>query len=94
MGYEELMALPIRAFWFMNAQIERIRAQADMRSLDTAMAANSVNTETAVSYREKLVLEVGEVVKGSKDPLDPMNAMRDEAGFAALRAMAGEKIGR
>ena len=88
------MTLPIKAFWFMNAQIERINAQRDIRSLDVISATNSPDIETVTSYRERLVIEIGEVVRESKASSSPMDAVRDEVGFAELRAMASEKIGR
>ncbi len=81
----------------MNAQIERIKAQNDIRALDISAATAGViggNAEAAMERREKLVIEVGEIVKAKEySPLDPINTARDEEGFAELRAMASQRIG-
>lgn len=79
------MEVPVRTFWFMNAQIDRIQAQKDMRSLTVAVCGQG-GGEAAQSFRERLVIEAGEVVKLKFDPI--REAVRDEEGFSALREMA------
>lgn len=85
MSYGEVMGVPVRTFWFMNAQIDRIQAQKDMRSLTVAVCGQG-GGEAAQSFRERLVIEAGEVVKLKFDPI--REAVRDEEGFSALREMA------
>lgn len=85
MSYEEVMALPVRTFWFMNQNIERIQAQKDMRSLTVAVCGQG-GGEAAQEFRQKLVIEAGTVVKLKFDPM--RDAVRDEEGFSALREMA------
>lgn len=87
-GYTDLLALPIRVFWFMNSQIDRIAAQKDMRSLNVAVC--SMGGEAATNHRERLILEIGSIVTAKNDPLSAANTARDEQGFAELRAMANE----
>lgn len=77
------MSLPIKAFWLMNDSIDRISAKSDMRSL--TLAACSQSQESATSHRERLILEVGTMVKMEVDPI--RDAVRDEVGFAELRNM-------
>lgn len=89
--YAELMATPIKTFWFMNASIDRINAQEDMRSLSVAVC--SQGGEIALNHRERLVLEIGTVVTVTNNPLSAVNTARDKAGFADLKAMANEKLG-
>lgn len=94
MGYSEVMALPLRAFWLMSRNIDRIMAQGDMRSMSVAVVAQS-SAEGVQQLRQALAVETGTIVKLQKDDSDsPLNAQRDEQGFAELRAMAGQRIGR
>lgn len=79
------MEVPVRTFWFMNAQIDRIQAQKDMRSLTVAVCGQG-GGEAAQNFRERLVIEAGEVAKLKFDPI--REAVRDEEGFSALREMA------
>lgn len=82
-GYSELMRLPIRTFWFMNQSIDRIMAQKDMRSLSVAVCGQGGGAATQ-EYRQRLVIEQGEVFKLK---FDPVNVERDEEGFQALKTM-------
>jgi hypothetical protein len=83
MSFREVMALPMKVFWFMNSCINRIRADDDMRSLSIASAAAAQSIEAQKATRERLVIEMGEVVKNSGAISDE----RDEVGFNALRMM-------
>lgn len=74
--------MPIKAFWLMFSNIRRIRAGEDVRHLMTAAAAQS--SDGVKELQEKLVLEIGEV---ANEP-PTIDAKRDEAGFAELKAMA------
>lgn len=85
MSYEEVLAMPVRTFWFMNSNIDRIQAQKDMRSLTVAVCGQG-GGEAAQTFRERLVIEAGTVVKLKFDPI--REAVRDEEGFSALRNMA------
>ncbi len=82
MPYRELMAIPVKAFWLMSGNIRRIRAGDDLRNLMTASAVQ--NAEGFQEYRERLIVDMGEVVK---EP-SVIEVERDEAGFAELRSMA------
>lgn len=85
LSYGELMSLPIKTFWMLNNNIERIQAQKDMRALTVAVCGQG-GGEAAQNFRERLVIEAGEVVKLKFDPI--REAVRDEEGFSALREMA------
>lgn len=80
------MGTPIKTFWLLNGNIDRISAQGDIRRL--TVAACSQGGEAATAHRERLVLEIGTVVKLEVDPI--RDAVRDEAGFAELRNMANQ----
>ena len=77
--------MPVRTFWFMNSNIDRIQAQKDMRSLTVAVCGQG-GGEAAQEFRQRLVIEAGTVVKLKFDPI--REAVRDEEGFSALREMA------
>lgn len=78
------MNLPIRTFWLMNSNIDRILAQQDMRSLSVAVCGQG-GAEAAQEYRKRLVIEVGTIVKLEENPI--LEAVRDEEGFEALKTM-------
>lgn len=52
--------MPIRCFWALSENINRIQAQNDLRSLSIAMYAQG--QESALTYRERLEVEMGEVI--------------------------------
>lgn len=76
--------MPIKSFWLMYGNIRRIRAGDDVRQLLTAAASQS--PEGVTELRDRLVLEMGEVVVAETP--NPLDVQRDEAGFAELKAMA------
>lgn len=92
MGYGEVMRLPIRTFWLMASNIDRIEARKDMRAITVAQFAQAT-PEGVQQFRDALVIEAGSIVKMDDTPTDPRAAKRDDAGFADLRRMAGESIG-
>jgi hypothetical protein len=79
--HDELLKLPIRVFWLMNFNIDRITAQNDGRSLN--VAAVSQSSDGVRQYRERLEIETGTVVKFKFDPV--ATAVRDEVAIAELR---------
>lgn len=86
-SYMQMMDLPIKAFWLMNKNIDRIAARQDMRRLSIAMCAQS--SEAANQLRDSLNAESGTVVKMEAE--SPLTAVRDERAFAELKGLA-EKI--
>ena len=83
MSYREVLGLPIRAFWLFNRNIDRLRAETDLREL--CVAANSQSTDGVNATRERLVLELGVVDTGGAP--DPRNMVRDREGLLALKAL-------
>lgn len=66
----------------MSGNIRRLMAERDLRELSVAVAAES--GEMLREYQEKLILEMGVIVK---TPIG-VDIERDEKGFAELKAMA------
>jgi hypothetical protein len=87
MPYRETMNLPIKAFWMLSRNIDRIKAQEDMRSL-TVAACSQGSAEAAQSYRESLVIEIGTITKFKFDPIG--DAVRDDDGISVLKGMADQ----
>jgi len=83
--YEAMLALPLKTFWLLNENIDRIQAQKDARSLDLARISQAVG-DAPQQFRQQLVIEAGTIVKVAEE--SPLAARRDEAGFAELKRMA------
>lgn len=84
MSYEEVMRLPIQTFWLMNSSVGRLLAEKEVRLQRVSASVNS--TDAFKETRESLIEEMGEMFKTSDS--NPMNAKRDEEGFAELKALA------
>lgn len=77
--------MPLRTFWLMNKNIDRIQAQNDMRSLVRSVTSQS-GQEQIENYRKTLIAETGTIVK-LEEGVTVIEAERDEAGFAELKSM-------
>lgn len=84
MPYRAVMKMPIRAFWLMSGNIRRLRAESDLRNVTVAVVSGCESVDEIKNYQERLILEMGVVVKS------PIGADidRDESGFAELKAIA------
>ena len=88
---EEVLKLPMKFFWLLNQNIDRITAQGDIRKLQVATC--SQDSEATAAYRKQLFLELGDVVKKAKTFDAVPNADRDEAGIRELKILAKQRIG-
>lgn len=79
------MAMPLRLFWLMDANVDRIKAQDDKRSLHIA-SVSAMDGKRVMEIAKVLDAETGEVIKTKFDPV--RTAVRDEAGVAQLKALA------
>jgi hypothetical protein len=84
MGYREVMSLPVRAFWVMNRNIDRLRAEEDLRSIKVGIATQSDEANKKIT--EHLFKERGEWITFS--PLASHLHKRDEDGVARLKRLA------
>lgn len=87
MNYWEVMRLPIRTFWHLDRNINRLQAQSDLRAMGVSMATQTTKIENLNRFRDDLVLELDDPYKF--DPIE--SAERDEEGFNQLRAMAKKR---
>jgi hypothetical protein len=92
MGFGAVRALPVKTFWAMHRNIDRIEARDDQKRLALNIVSQST-PESVATYRQALVLEAGTIVR-MDDEVNPMLARRDEDGFAELKRMAGQTIGQ
>ena len=80
-GYTDVMALPVRTFWMMNGNIERICAERDLRQLQLMLGTQSQDNLSDVQSR--LLEEMGQPIKANV-----MAVKRDEEGVELLKRMA------
>jgi hypothetical protein len=90
MDYSGVMQLPLKTFWMMSNNIDRIMARSDMRAFGTAAAAQST-PEYVESYHRRLNAEAGTVVKTKAE--SPLDAKRDEDGFGFLKRLSSATTG-
>lgn len=77
--------MPIACFWELSKNINRISAQEDMRSLTIANLAMS--SEGSQRYREKLEIELGDVMTYRHDSKSAMAEQLDRKGLDKIRTM-------
>ena len=77
--------MPIACFWELSKNINRISAQEDMRSLTIANLAMS--SEGSQRYRERLEIELGEVMTYRHDAKSAMSEKLDRKGLDKIRTM-------
>ncbi|MCR9222930.1 MAG: hypothetical protein NXH70_02575 [Hyphomonas sp.] len=80
MSYVETLDMPIRSFWSFAKNINRIRAQSELRLMDVFHSGQSA--EYAEKVRAKLEEELGKVMKAPPKPID------HTAGVNKLKALA------
>lgn len=86
MNYQEVMAMPIRAFWFVSGCVERLQAGHDRRAL--VVANHAAGQESAQELMERLAEQSPEPVKLTVEAVIEASSQRDEAGVSRLKAMA------
>lgn len=83
------MEMPIKAFWLVNRNINRLLAEKDIRHLNVANAAMSA--DSANQCRELLVDELGEVFKVDQMAI-ALEAKPDRDGIEFLRRLSKGKM--
>lgn len=82
--------MPLKTFWMLSNNVDRIQAQMDLRTLQMNMTSGFGATADSFSkIYEALIAETGEIVKVSAKA--QLNAPRDYQGFEELRAMAQQR---
>lgn len=78
LSYEATMALPMKAFWHLNDNVNRLRAESEMRLL-SVMAVAQQGGEVINDTMKRLSAEIGLVMLAKP--------IRDEAGLSDLKLM-------
>lgn len=92
MSFDELMSLSIKRFWFLSNQIDRIRAEKDLRQLQ--MLGSATSQEAYKAAHDHLRDQAGQVyvwqpVAPKEIKIDPDTGLDpefDRAGLQALKA--------
>lgn len=77
------MGMPIRTFWLLAQNIERVAAASDLRALSVALAGQG--GEQTKEFQERLILEMGALAVEERGVQDEV---RDEEGFEELKRMS------
>lgn len=82
MPYREVMSLPIRAFWFLSSQIDRVQAAESLNSLHITASAQS--NESYGDTKGQLLEVIGTPIKFDLGRI-ALEEERDEQGFQFLK---------
>lgn len=91
MSFDEVMNLSIKRFWFLANQIERLRAEKDLRQIQLLASVGS--TEAYKTARDYLKDQMGEiyVLEADAPPteirIDPETGLDPEFDREGLRAL-------
>jgi hypothetical protein len=83
LDYWQVMSLPLAAFWGANRNLDRLRAEEDLRALHNGLVAGARDGSATKAYREQLETEMGQVYR--RVPV------LDRKGLHALKALG--KVG-
>jgi hypothetical protein len=89
MSPQEVGALPLKSFWMMAENIDRIAAQSDMRRLTVASAAH-LGGEASQSVRNRLEIEKGDIVVLDEEEMRQATRLEeklDAKGLNELRTL-------
>lgn len=93
-GFDELLDMPIKRFWFINSQIERLWAEKELR--DVMVHAAVTSSEAFKTASERLERTMGTIVVFKPEPVALVIDTRtgtdksfDRAGLHALKSKAG-----
>ena len=76
--YLTLMNMPMKTFWLLAQNVDRVAAANDLRALRVALAGQG--GEHTKEFQDRLILEMGTCVQEDTD-------VRDEEGFEELKRM-------
>lgn len=66
--WRAVMELPLRVFWSLNAQVNRLRAEENLESLDVNLMANHGDSEGITGFRSSLREAMGTTVDAREIP--------------------------
>ena len=89
--YDALLKTPIKRFWFLNRQVDRLRAEDDLRRMKVLVAVNS--NESFQQALDGFTKQMGTIAVFEEktrelvnDPETGLDPEFDRAGLHALKA--------
>lgn len=80
--------MPIRAFWLLNNNIDRIQASFDLRkAMINVRTGINANEESVGSLQQMLTAETGEVVTISDESKLELSSIRDHNAIDQLKSL-------
>lgn len=85
---DQVLATPIRLFWLLNKNIDRLNAEDDMRML--MIMGSHTSSEAFQTLQEALAKRVGKIASFDKSSaaFNPLNAKQDKEGLMKLKMLA------
>lgn len=92
MSYPEVLALPLRTFWSLNAQITRLRAEEQLGMIEMFMLGGmGASGEVVKELRQMLSKQMGDPVKVSRNKqID--DAATTQEGMKKLRELKSRMV--
>jgi hypothetical protein len=92
MSYQDVMGMPIRAFWNLNKQVSRLRAEEKLEQIDLFLVSSQNTDPKMIERLRKAYLEkIGEPMKEDKSVVDKDQHTKGLAKLRELRARMREE---
>lgn len=94
-GCDDLLRMPLKRFWFLLAQVERLRSEENLRTIGVLASATSPEGyKNAVEFYEKEVGEIYVWVKNTSSEfrIDPDTGLDPEFDRGALHALKARLV--
>jgi hypothetical protein len=93
MSYDEVMRMPLRGFWSLNAQVVRLRAENNMSMIDLFLLGGMGATEKAIEQvRDAYSATMGEPTKVRQPKLP--DSEQTKRGLDELRKIKARLDGK
>lgn len=71
MNYRDVLDLPLKAFWMLDRNISRIKAEDDLRQVRLSALASSGSKEALENFMTELSDEVGKPIQQDQSVMEP-----------------------
>lgn len=85
--YRDVLDLPLTVFWILHGNVDRIRAETDLRLVSAL--AHSHSGEGITRFTEQMRKEMGTIVDFDEAQRAMETAVYDREGLLALKTMNG-----
>lgn len=88
-SWEQIMAMPLRVFWMLNAQIVRLRAEENLEFVDLfLLGGGGATAEMVNEYRSAMRERLGTPMRTR----DVVSATEVKAGLAKLASINAQMV--